>query len=170
MLGTARLLMSSPSYCSPGWVGAVLLAVLVALLPCLGGEGGRVHAAPNTTETTETTGAKLESAGGMGGFSIYREGKWAVVSSQLTNPTDQTLRPLVMTALDKQPRSQFASRVWLPPRSRRAVMTPLLVSEVDRNERSVSAQPRRQRPRLTAQTIAAARVRCAHTHCDHPGG
>lgn len=63
----------------------------------------------------------LTAWGTASGVEAFRPGKWTVVRSTVTNPSEQPSDVLVAHFFAEQPLIQFATRLTLPPRSRRDV-------------------------------------------------
>lgn len=68
---------------------------------------------------------RLKTGGGMSGFGFYGVDQWGVVRSELENPADHEIRALIALQFTAMPTVQYASEVWLPPRSKRALTTPV---------------------------------------------
>ena len=72
----------------------------------------------------------IEGGGMAWGPGVFRDHIWASVTSTVTNPTDGSVDALVVTRFEQTPQMQFATPVWLPPRSRFRVIQPVRVFDV----------------------------------------
>lgn len=67
----------------------------------------------------------LRSSGLQWGPGIFLKHSWASVSSTVHNPSDRPAEVLLLTSVDKEPKLQFGTTVWLPPHSRRRIVQPI---------------------------------------------
>ncbi|MCE9591883.1 MAG: hypothetical protein K8S99_15330 [Planctomycetes bacterium] len=79
---------------------------------------GLFIAAPAPAQNPEPD---LFSAGTTSGVSAYRPGRWSVLRSAVENPSEQSVEVLLTHSFTTQPQVQFATRLRLPPMSRRWV-------------------------------------------------
>jgi hypothetical protein len=63
---------------------------------------------------------------------------WALLGAQVSNPTLESVRRIVATSFDQDRFTQFATPVWVPPRSRRDVVQLIRVSEVSNDAKSLA--------------------------------
>lgn len=71
---------------------------------------------------------KLETANLPGALPFVQQDRWGVSRSVVVNPGDSEAEALVRVNIAQEGGAGFASRVWLPPQSRRVVNTPIRVT------------------------------------------
>ncbi|MEX0653424.1 MAG: hypothetical protein WD534_01045 [Phycisphaeraceae bacterium] len=94
-----------------------------------------------TTLADEPDGLELSQASGMAGVPAYQAERWGLVRSVVNNRTGQVQTPLVVHAVGDHRHVQFAHRLWLPPHTRRTLLTPVMPLSPPRgDERSIPIQ------------------------------
>jgi hypothetical protein len=80
---------------------------------------------------SDRKGADVTGAGAMAGVRVQQPGDWTTVAFEAINPGDEPAELTASFHFRNYPTRKFTRRVWLPPRSRRITLCPLLVPEPD---------------------------------------
>jgi hypothetical protein len=85
--------------------------------------------APTRAQSPQDTLAYIESANVASGIKTYRDGRWGVVKSVVVNPLSDEAQVLLSVGPEDDRSARFCNRAWLPPNSRRILLTPIRIPD-----------------------------------------